>query len=375
MNHEIIPFLDLQAINKRQRQDLVTAATRVIDSGWYITGKECDEFQNRFAAYCGVNYCIGVGNGLDALKITIQAWIQQKKIKHGDEVIVPANTYIASILAITANGLRPVFVEPELETYNISAKGIEAAITTRTRAILVVHLYGRLAPMPAIMEIASQYKILVLEDCAQSQGAEREERKAGSWGDAAGFSFYPGKNLGALGDAGAITTRDEELATMIKAIRNYGSIIKYENMYKGVNSRLDEMQAAFLVEKLKTLDHDNQIRRDIAAKYLKNIDNKLIVQPNENSTTIESDLSHVWHLYVVRTKNRERLQGYLEQHNIQTMIHYPIPPHKQKALATYRKRSLPITEQIHNEVLSIPLSPTLSEKMIDRIINCMSSYK
>lgn len=370
----MIPFLDLKAINAQYHDKLVTACMRVIDSGWYIDGNELKEFEQNFANYCGTQFAIGVANGLDALILTLRAWKELGKLKDGDEVIVPSNTYIASILAITENDLKPVLVEPDAVTFNIDYKKIETAITAKTRVILPVHLYGQITAMPEIMDIAAKHKLLVLEDSAQAHGAEIAGRKAGSWGDASGFSFYPGKNLGALGDAGAITTNDAELANMLKALRNYGSHEKYKNLVLGVNSRLDEIQAAILNVKLKFLDQENQHRRQIADLYLKEIKNPAITLPLKNIEA-KNYLQHVWHLFVVRTKHREALQKYLTEHKVQTLIHYPIPPHKQQAYKKWNDLSLPISEQIHAEVLSLPIGPTLSIKDAKKVVQLCNGFE
>lgn len=351
-----IPFLDLKAINAAYREELIEAAVRVIDSGWYIRGKEAQAFEQEFAAYCGTKYCVGVGNGLDALTLTLRAWKELGKLKEGDEVLVPANTYIATILAITENRLFPVLVEPDEGTYNISPALARKAVTQKTKAILPVHLYGRLAEMPALMEIAEEYNLLVLEDAAQAHGASLQGRRAGNWGHAAGFSFYPGKNLGALGDAGAVTTNDEELAQTVRALGNYGSHKKYENLYQGVNSRLDEMQAALLRVKLKNLDKETAARRGVARLYLEQIKNPAIVLPKW-----EREEQHVFHLFVVRCEKRDELQNYLMQHGIQTLIHYPVPPHKQKAFFGWNMKQFKITESIHKKILSLPISPVMEE--------------
>ncbi len=370
----MIPFLDLKAINAQYRDKLLAACTQVIDSGWYISGKEVEDFERKFADYCGTQYAIGVANGLDALILTLRAWKELGRLNEGDEVIVPSNTYIASILAISQNNLKPVLVEPDIHTFNIDAKKIEAAITTKTKAILPVHLYGQLAAMPEIMVIAKKYNLLVLEDSAQAHGAEIDGKKAGSWGDASGFSFYPGKNLGALGDAGAITTNDAELAHMLKAIRNYGSHEKYKNLVPGVNSRLDEIQAAILNVKLKFLDQENQYRRHIADLYLKEIQNSAIELPFTNINA-ETDTQHVWHLFVIRTQHREQLQKHLAEHGVQTLIHYPIPPHKQQAYQEWNNFSLPISEQIHAEVLSLPIGPTLSIDEAKQVVQLCNGFQ
>ena len=370
----MIPFLDLKAINAQYRDKLLAACTQVIDSGWYISGKEVEDFERKFADYCGTQYAIGVANGLDALILTLRAWKELGRLNEGDEVIVPSNTYIASILAISQNNLKPVLVEPDIHTFNIDTKKIEAAITDRTKAILPVHLYGQLAEMPEIMGIAKKYNLLVLEDSAQAHGAEIDGKKAGSWGDASGFSFYPGKNLGALGDAGAITTNDAELAHMLKAIRNYGSHEKYKNLVPGVNSRLDEIQAAILNVKLQFLDQENQYRRHIADLYLKEIQNPAIELPLTNINA-ETDTQHVWHLFVIRTPHREQLQKHLAEHRVQTLIHYPIPPHKQQAYQEWSNFSLPISEQIHAEVLSLPIGPTLSIDEAKQVVQLCNGFQ
>ena len=365
----MIPFLDLKSINAQYRDELIEACTRVIDSGWYITGNEVTKFEENFAAYCGTKHAIGVANGLDALILTLRAWKEMGKLHVGDEVIVPSNTYIASILAISANDLVPVLVEPDLTTYNLCPIKTNAAITDKTKAILPVHLYGQLADMPALMDIAEQNSLLVLEDCAQSHGASIDGRKAGNWGDAGAFSFYPGKNLGALGDAGAVTTNDDELANTLRALRNYGSHKKYENLFQGVNSRLDEIQAAMLNVKLPHLDKEIAHRRQIAQAYLEGINNPHITLPNQPGE------SHVWHVFVIRCEQREALQTYLKEQGIQTLIHYPIPPHKQQAYKDWNNFSYPISEQIHQEVLSLPMGPTLSMQDVDKIIDTVNKFK
>ena len=371
----MIPFLDLKGINAQYREELIQAVTDVIDSGWYIQGNQCKAFEQEFADYCGTKHCIGVANGLDALILVLRAWKELGKLKEGDEVIVPANTYIASILAITENRLKPVLVEPDPQTYNLAPGLVEKAITPNTKAILAVHLYGQLAPMPEIMEIAKKHNLLVLEDSAQAHGAQVDGRKAGNWGDASGFSFYPGKNLGALGDGGAVTTNDEELAQTIRALGNYGSHKKYENLYKGVNSRLDEMQAALLRVKLKHLDTETQRRQQIAAMYHAGIKNNAVALPIQDSTlSIENYQTHVWHLFVIRTTEREKLQTYLTEQGIQTLIHYPIAPHHQKAYANWSNQSYPITEAIHNEVLSLPISPLMTDEQVQKVIEVVNGY-
>ena len=364
----MISFLNLKSINAVYREELIEACVRVIDSGWYVTGNELSLFEKEFAGYCDSSHCIGVANGLDALTLTLRAWKELGRIKEGDEVIVPANTYIASVLAITENRLVPVFVEPDSKTFNLCPTRVEAAVTGKIRVILPVHLYGQLADMPAIMAVAEQHGLLVLEDAAQAHGATIGGFKAGSWGDASGFSFYPGKNLGALGDAGAVTTDDSELAETIRALGNYGSHKKYENIYQGVNSRLDEMQAAILRVKLKYLDTQTQRRREIAIAYsngINHLDIQLPIARNLNTTELQN---HVFHLYVVRTKHREALQRHLSEIGIQTIIHYPLAPHHQKSYESLNKLNYPITEEIHREVISLPISPVMSDAEVNTVI-------
>ncbi|MBA2058327.1 DegT/DnrJ/EryC1/StrS family aminotransferase [Psychrobacter cryohalolentis] len=365
----MINFLDLKAINAQYRDELVDACTRVIDSGWYIGGSELEQFEKQFANYCGTKYAIGVANGLDALILTLRAWKELGKLKDGDEVIVPSNTYIASILAISANNLTPVLVEPCVDSFNIDPKKVEAAITSRTKAILPVHLYGQLSDMPAIMDIAQRHELLVLEDSAQAHGASLDGKRAGSWGDASGFSFYPGKNLGALGDAGAITTSDKELAHILRALRNYGSHEKYKNLFQGVNSRLDEIQAAMLNVKLSYLDNEIALRRKVANSYLQGINNSSITLP-----THEGD-SHVWHVFVVRCERRDELRKYLADNGVQTLIHYPVPPHQQPAYKEWNELSYPIAEKIHEEVLSLPIGPTMTIADVNTVIHICNEFQ
>ncbi|WP_010676898.1 DegT/DnrJ/EryC1/StrS family aminotransferase [Bacillus timonensis] len=363
----MIPFLNLKDINAQYEEELKSAVYRVINSGWYILGQEVNKFEEEYAKYCGVNHCIGVSNGLDALKLILEA----HNIGPGDEVIVPSNTYIASILAITKVGATPILVEPNIFTYNINPLLIEDKVTKNTKAILVVHLYGQIVDIDPIIDIAKKYQLKVIEDAAQSHGAVYKGKKVGNLGDAAGFSFYPGKNLGALGDAGAITTNDNEIAEKIRVLRNYGSGKKYENIFIGSNNRLDEIQASILRVKLNYLDKENAARRQIASMYLNNIKNEHITLPTAPKKTKE----HVWHVFVIRTGEREHFQKYLEEHGIQTVIHYPIPPHKQKAYSEWNNIHLPITEKIHKEVISIPLSPIQPIDDTNRIIEVINSYK
>lgn len=369
-----IPFLDLEHSNQICRTELFEACTRVIDSGWYIGGNELSIFEDEFAAYCGSKHCVGVANGLDALTLTLRAWKEMGKLKDGDEVIVPANTYIASILAITENRLVPVLVEPDELTYNICPRETEAAISAKTRAILPVHLYGQLADMPAILDLSDRYNLLLLEDSAQAHGANISGRRAGNWGNASGFSFYPGKNLGALGDAGAITTSDDELVQTLRALRNYGSHEKYKNLYQGVNSRMDEIQAAILSVKLKYLDAQTAHRRQIAQIYMKGIKNPAITLPPSVVTSPIALESHVWHLFVVRCEQREALQQHLAANGVQTLIHYPIPPHKQQAYPQWNKYSFPITEKIHQQVLSLPIGPAMLREEAAQVVAACNSF-
>ncbi len=362
----MIKFLDLKKVNNQYKEKTSQNIKRVVDSGWYILGNEVKEFENKFATYCGVKHCIGVANGLDALILIIKAY----GFGTGDEIIVPANTYIASILAISANGATPVLVEPDINTYNIDPSKIEEKITAKTKAIMVVHLYGQAVKMNKVYELAQKYDLKIIEDSAQAHGANFKGKKTGNLGDASGFSFYPGKNLGALGDGGAITTNDDKLTEKIRILRNYGSEKKYENCYKGFNSRLDEIQSAILKSKLEFLDRDNERRREIAKHYRKNIKNKDIILPY-----VEDESSHVWHLFVLRTKNREELKRYLLENSIQSMIHYPVAPHKQEAYKELNHLYLPITEQIHKEVLSLPISPILKKEDSEKIVEVMNNYK
>jgi len=372
----MIKFLDIQKINSQYEEELKKAALEVIDSGWYLLGSNVAKFEQDLKDYIGSKYCIPCANGLDALRIILKSYIEMGVIHHGDHVVVPANTYIATILAITDNQLVPILVEPDVSTFNIDIQKIESSITPKTKAIMLVHLYGRCVWSEQIENLALKYNLKIIEDNAQAIGAEYnidnrliKPLKTGNLGDAAGFSFYPGKNLGALGDSGAITTSDELLANTCRSIANYGSSVKYVNDYCGLNSRMDEIQAAFLSVKLKYLDRENQVRRDIATYYCNNIKNTKINLPHN-----PNDNSHVWHLFVIRCKERDLLQHYLSQHEIQTLIHYPIPPHYQKCYNKSLNYSLPITEQIHNEVLSLPISPVMTELEIIRIVEVINRF-
>ena len=370
----MIPFLDLKAINQQHRQSLIDAATRVIDSGWYVLGQEVKAFEQEFAAYCGTSHCVGLANGLDALVLTLRAWREMGMLHGGDEVIVPANTYIASVLAITENRLKPVFVEPDTSTYNLCPQKVRDAITPKTKAIMAVHLYGQLAPMRAIMAIAEEHQLMVLEDSAQAHGASVDGKRAGNWGHASGFSFYPGKNLGALGDAGAMTTNDPELAQTVRALGNYGSHKKYENLYQGLNSRLDEMQAALLRVKLHHLDAETLVRKQIAVAYVQGINNPLLQPPILSDATVDSLSHHVFHLFVVRVKQRSAFQASLKAEGIDTLIHYPIPPHQQQAYRHYKDLQLPLTEAIHQEVVSLPIGPSMEMEQVSKVIEVINSF-
>lgn len=365
----MIPFLDLHRINKPYEAAFHGVMQKVMDAGWYILGNEVKEFETNFAKYCGTKHCIGVGNGLDGLVLIFKSYIQLGKLQKGDEIIVPANTYIASILAILQADLIPILVEPNLETYNINPDLIQAKITPKTKVILAVHLYGQLADMDKIIKIATQNNLLIIEDAAQAHGAVSSLGKAGNLGHAAAFSFYPGKNLGAIGDGGAITTNDDTLAKTLKAMRNYGSETKYYNDIIGVNSRLDELQAAFLNLKLPNLDTDNSKRREIAKRYSTEIKNEAIVLPNWDFSE-----NHVFHLFVIRTNRRQELQEYLLKNEIQTLIHYPVEPHKQKAFQEWNNLQFSVTEKIHAEVLSLPISPVMTVDEVDYVIKILNLF-
>ena len=371
----MIEFLNLKEITNRDKEELKTAFENVLDSGWLILGDNVKKFEMEFAEFCRVKHCIGVANGLDALILILEGYKQLGFMKKGDEVLVPSNTYIASILAISKAGLIPVLVEPNIDTYLIDENLIEQKITSKTKAILPVHLYGRLCNMRMIMNIAKKHRLKVIEDCAQSHGASSNEIKCGNLGDAAGFSFYPGKNLGALGDGGAVTTNDDELAHTITALRNYGSHKKYENIYQGMNSRLDEIQAAFLSVKLKKLDKDNQVRRQIAQYYINNIHNDLITLPYHFKTNVLNSADHVWHVFAVRVAKREMFQKYLSENGIQTIIHYPIPPHKQPAYAKWNNDSYPISEKIHEQIISLPISPVMNDTEYQKVAEVINGYE
>jgi len=371
----VIKFLDLKKINEQFHTEFTAAFNTVMENGWFILGEGVKEFEKQFAAYCGVKHCIGVANGLDALILILEAYKESGMMTKGDEIIVPSNTYIASILAVSKAGLVPVLAEPHIDTYLLDPAAIEAKITSKTKAIIPVHLYGQLCDMEAINGIAKKHNLKVIEDSAQSHGALQNGKRSGNLGDAAGFSFYPGKNLGALGDAGAITTNDDELASILKALRNYGSHEKYKNLFQGVNSRLDELQALFLSIKLKHLDNDNNERRKIAHYYINNITNNHIVLPVKKGTDVIAELSHVWHIFPVLVANRDHFQQYLTENSVQTIIHYPVPPHHQPAYKEWKDFSYPISEKIHRKIISIPISPVMSAAEYKQVVEVVNNYK
>ncbi len=371
-----IKFLDLKEINKRYTSELKQVAAEVIDSGWYLLGERVKQFEKNLSHYIGIKHSIGVGNGLDALRLILRAYIEMGIMQERDEVIVPANTYIASILAITDNRLKPVFIEPDILTSNLDISKIEEKINSKTKAIMVVHLYGQVCWSDNLKNIAKKYNLKIIEDNAQAIGAEWNSINTGALGDAAGFSFYPGKNLGALGDSGAVTTNDTTLANIIRTLSNYGSNKKYVNDYHGLNSRMDEMQAAFLTIKLKYIDKENQHRREVAQYYMDHIKNSKIVLPLTQNLKLETRnyLGHVWHLFVIRTSNRNDLQDYLTKNNIQSLIHYPIPPHKQLAYRFFNHFKYPITEKLSNEVLSLPIGSHISRKDLEYIVTIINKF-
>ena len=361
----MIPFLNLQQVNNRFRGEINARFKMILDKGWYLLGEQNELFEKHFATYVGAKHCIACANGLDALNLIIKAY----GFGPGDEIIVPANTYIASILAISQNGCTPVLVEPDICTYNINPDLIEEKVTPHTKAIMVVHLYGQAVQMEKIWNLAKKYNLKIIEDAAQAHGAEYQGRKTGNLGDAAGFSFYPGKNLGCMGDGGGITTSDDVLAAKLRALRNYGSDRKYHHIYKGTNSRLDELQAAVLDVKLPHLDADNARRREIARYYRENIKNPAIILPQTYD-----EKAHVWHIFAIRTPKRYKLQAYLADYGIETNIHYPTAPHKQGAYKEWSNLSLPITEQIHREELSLPMSPVLSDEEVKAITEICNKF-
>lgn len=366
----MIPFLDLKETNMPYQSEIEEAVLRVVRSGWYILGDEVKSFERAYAQYCGTANCIGVGNGLDAISLILKSYKELGVLKNGDEVLVPANTYIASILAVSSSGLVPVLVEPDINTYNIDPEKIEDKVTSRTKAIVAVHLYGLVSPMNELKEIARKHNMKLIDDAAQAHGAAYYEQKVGSLCDATAFSFYPTKNLGALGDAGAVTTDDSELAAIVRALANYGTTSKYINKYKGENSRLDEIQAAVLAVKLKYLDKEVQARQNIASFYLRNIQNELIALPR-----VEQIEQHAFHLFVVRCHERDRLQQYLSDKGIRTEIHYPLPPHKQEAYKEWNSLSYPVSEKIADQVISLPLRISLKNEEVIRICSALNEFR
>lgn len=361
----MIKFLDLEKVNNRFRSEIDARFKNILDKGWYLQGEENEKFAQNFAKYCGTNYAIGVANGLDAINLIIRAF----KFGKGDEIIVPANTYIATILAISENNCTPVLVEPDINTYNINPDLIEEKITDKTKAIIVVHLYGQAVEMEKVWALAKKYNLKVIEDSAQAHGAIYQGKRVGNLSDASAFSFYPGKNLGCMGDGGAVTTNDKNLYEKIKAIANYGSDRKYHHIYKGVNSRLDELQAAVLDVKLPYLDKDNQRRRKIANYYLENIKNDKIIMRKAYE-----EESNVWHIFPVRTDNREALQKHLEDNGIQTNIHYPTPPHKQGAYKEWENQKYPVSEEIHRTIISLPISPVMTDEEVKKVVDIINKY-
>lgn len=362
----MISFLDLGKVNNRFREEIDSRIKTVLDKGWYLQGDENQRFNENFSRFCGTQFALGVANGLDALNLLIKA----SGFGPGDEIIVPANTYIATILAISENGCTPVLVEPDIHTYNIDVNRIEEKITSKTKAIMVVHLYGQSVQMEKVWEIAKKHNLKVFEDCAQAHGAYYQDKRVGNLSDGAAFSFYPGKNLGCMGDGGAVVTNDKTLYEKVKAIANYGSDYKYHHIYKGTNSRLDEMQAAVLDVKLKFLDADNSRRRAISKYYRDNIKNPAIILPE-----VYCEESHVWHIFAVRCDNRGRLQQYLKEKDIQTLIHYPVPPHKQDAYKEWSDQSYPVSEEIHRTVLSLPMSPVLEDSEVEYVVDAINAFK
>lgn len=366
----MIPFLDLKETNMPYQSEIEEAVLSVVRSGWYILGDQVKSFERAYAQYCGTANCIGVGNGLDAISLILKSYKELGILKDGDEVLVPANTYIASILAVSSSGLVPVLVEPDINTYNIDPEKIGDKVTSRTKAILAVHLYGLVSPMNELKEIARKHNLKLIDDAAQAHGAAYYEQKVGSLCDATAFSFYPTKNLGALGDAGAVTTDDSELAAIVRALANYGTTSKYINKYKGENSRLDEIQAAVLAVKLKYLDKEVQARQNIASFYLRNIQNELIALPR-----VEQIEQHAFHLFVVRCHERDRLQQYLSDKGIRTEIHYPLPPHKQEAYKEWNSLSYPVSEKIADQIISLPLHISLKNEEVIRICSALNEFR
>lgn len=365
----MIPYLDLKRVTESFEPGLSLAVERVVRSGWYIRGAACEEFEKKFSAYCGTEFCVGVANGLEALTLIFKAYVALGRLRLGDGVIVPADTYIASVLAIDAAGLCPILTDPDPETYNLSVEGVERVLSPKAKAILAVDLYGRAIP-ENLSRFAAEKGLILVEDAAQGHGALENGKRAGALGDAAGFSFYPGKNLGALGDGGAVTTSDAELAKMVRVLSNYGSERKYANALKGMNSRLDEIQAAILSNKLSRLDADNSVRMKIAERYLREIRNPEIILPSPGNV-----FGHVWHIFAVRTDDREKLREHLKNSGIETLVHYPIPPHRQKAYPEFSHLRFPVAEEIARTELSIPLYPQMTENEIVQVVEALHAYR
>lgn len=366
----MIKNIDIQQITDKHLDEIKNAISRVVESGWYLLGEENRKFEENYASYIGTKYCIGVANGLDALYLILKAYIEMGKLNEGDEIIVPANTYIATILAISQNNLIPVLVEPDIQTYQIDPSKIEEHISPKTKGVMIVHLYGQCAYTGKIEAICKEHNLLLMEDNAQAHGCEFKGRKTGSLGHAAAHSFYPTKNMGALGDAGAVTTNDEELASLIRTLANYGSSKKYVFDYIGRNSRLDEIHAAVLSIKLKYIEQDNEHRKQVARYYIDNIKN-----PDISLPIVDDWSSNVFHIFPIRTSKRDNLQSYLDRNGVQAMIHYPIPPHKQLCYKEWKEHSYPITEKIHNEELSLPMSPVLTEREYSKVVELINNYR
>ena len=363
-------FLSLKKITEKYSDEIHSAVSRVIDSGWYLQGVENKIFEENYCKYIGTSYCIGVANGLDALRLILKGYIELGVMKEGDEVIVPANTFIASILAITDNGLTPVLVEPRLNTFQIDEDKIEVAVTKKTKAIMIVHLYGQCAYTDNIDSICKKHDLKLIEDNAQAVGCKFKDRKTGSLGNAAGHSFYPGKNLGAFGDAGAVTTNDKDLADIVRILGNYGSTVKYQFDYRGLNSRLDEIQAAVLGVKLKYIDEDNNRRKEVAQYYIENIKNGAVTLP-----IVQDWDAHVFHLFPILCTQRNELQQHLTNNGLETLIHYPIPPHKQIAYTEWNNETFPVTEKIHSQELSLPISQVITDKEVEIVVKAINTFK
>ena len=365
----MVEFLSLKKITEKYSTEIHNAVSRVIDSGWYLQGVENKLFEENYCKYIGTNHCIGVANGLDALRLILKGYITLGIMKEGDEIIVPANTFIASVLSITDNGLIPVLVEPNINTFQIDDQEVEAAITKKTKAVMIVHLYGQCAYTDKIGEICEKYNLKLIEDNAQAVGCKYKKRRTGSLGDAAGHSFYPGKNLGAFGDAGAVTTNDKELAEIVRILANYGSTVKYKFDYRGLNSRLDEIQAAILGVKLKYIDEDNNRRKEVARYYIENIKNEVVTLPD-----VQDWDAHVFHLFPVLCTQRDELQQHLKHYGVQTLIHYPIPPHRQIAYKEWNNKTFPVTEKIHAEELSLPISQVITDEELEIVVRAINSF-